>query len=156
MPRKPKGEKKPYNDSERLAWERLIEKGWEVTKLGWPDFACFRDGKLILIEVKASRSRRLKYHQLRLMKALAAFGVPCYRWDPDTGFDRISPMTMYVPSGPDEIVKVGAKEYHYPQPEILYTPPTPPPGVPLPLRIEGEVEKVTGKVTDLAGTFISE
>ena len=90
MPRKPgnKPEGRPCNASEQEAWDKLIQRGWFVTRRGWPDFACFKDGKLVLIEVKHKHDK-LKYMQLRVMRTLAQYGIPCYRWSPEEGFERV-------------------------------------------------------------------
>jgi len=77
------------NDAERAFEEMLTAEGWEVTKRGWPDFTCFRDDELILVEVKTDKNHHLLRSQYRLMKALTERGVTCYRWAPDTGFQRI-------------------------------------------------------------------
>ena len=74
-------------------YDLLTAQGWTVTKKGWPDFACYKQGRLILVEVKAHHGRRLKREQIRLMTALAANGVDCFRWSPDHGFERILPPT---------------------------------------------------------------
>jgi len=82
-------EKAPKNEAEASLYKLMRSSGWEVTKRGWPDFACFKDGKMILVEVKPKRSHRLKFWQRRLMRELAEKGVECYRWSPDDGFVRI-------------------------------------------------------------------
>ena len=74
------------NRAEDALAELLTSVGWEVTKKGWPDFACFRDGELILVEVKTGQSQYLKAGQRRLMNALSARGIDCYRWDSEGGF----------------------------------------------------------------------
>jgi hypothetical protein len=66
--------------------------GWEVQKVGWPDFICYgQGGKIILVEVKprAGSYGRLNSNQERVLKALAAYGVPCFRWDPEAGLVQI-------------------------------------------------------------------
>lgn len=81
----------PRNTAEREFAEGMRERGWEVCKRGWPDFFCVRasDGQVILVEVKPYADRDLKHEQSVVMKALAAYGVPCFRWSPGTGFVRI-------------------------------------------------------------------
>ena len=77
------------NESER-GFKELMESGdWTVTKKGWPDFACYKKGKLVCIEVKRKRGYRLKKEQLKLMIELVKHGVKCYRWSPDGGFEPV-------------------------------------------------------------------
>ena len=82
-------ERIPKNAAEAELFKRLKADGWELTKRGWPDFACFKNGKMILVEVKPKRSYRLKHWQHRILQALAEVGVGCYRWDPDEGFSVV-------------------------------------------------------------------
>lgn len=79
----------PRNKTERQLLDLMQDNGWELTKKGWPDFACFKDGKLILIEVKPKRSHKLKYWQRRIMLELIKHDVKCYRWSPDGGFEPV-------------------------------------------------------------------
>lgn len=78
------------NLAERQLFKELTLQGWEVTKRGWPDFVCYKDGHLALVEVKPSRHKRLKKQQLRLMLALAEVGVRCFRRTPDGGFEPVA------------------------------------------------------------------
>jgi len=80
-------QKPPINKAEAEFFNLMEAKGWELTKKGWPDFACFKRGKLILVEVKPKRSHRLKHWQRKLMLELVKHGVKCYRWSPDGGFE---------------------------------------------------------------------
>ena len=91
-----KNQKKPKNPSERMLYDQLTQEGWFVDKKGWPDFACFRGGEFIIIEVKPKRSHRLKKAQYRTMLALAQRGIKCYRWSPDIGFELIITATEHV------------------------------------------------------------
>ena len=77
------------NPAERQLLHELTSKGWEVTKRGWPDFACFKGNNLALVEVKRNSRCHLKMGQQRLMTALANLGVKCFLWSPDSGFQRI-------------------------------------------------------------------
>jgi len=86
------GNKRPKNVAEQQLYDGLIAKGWEVTRKGMPDFACYKNGELVLIEVKPRRSERLKRDQYRLLTALAGHGVRCFRWAPDVGFQQITPI----------------------------------------------------------------
>lgn len=84
-------QKPPTNPSELELYNLLTKDGWQVTKRGWPDFACFRNDELVLIEVKPKRSHYLKKTQFGLMMALAKRGVTCLRWTPDGGFQPVEP-----------------------------------------------------------------
>ncbi len=86
------------NPAERQLFQELISQGWQVTKRGWPDFACYKGDNLALIEVKPRRSRRLKRKQYQLMAALAKRGVKCFRWSPDGGFEPITPAVRDISS----------------------------------------------------------
>lgn len=77
------------NPAERQLFQELTSQGWEVTKRGWPDFACFKGDNLALIEVKPNKSHRLKKSQQRLMTALANLGVKCFLWSPNSGLQPI-------------------------------------------------------------------
>jgi len=84
------------NPAERQLFEKLTEEGWYVTKRGWPDFVCFKEDDLILIEVKPRRSHHLKKEQYRLMVALVKLGIRCFRWSPDGGFEPVTPAVKDV------------------------------------------------------------
>ncbi len=77
------------NKTETELKELMEGGGWAVTKRGWPDFACYKDGKLVCVEVKRKRGYRLKKEQLKLMLELVKHGVKCYRWAPDGGFEPV-------------------------------------------------------------------
>ena len=85
----PNKSKPPLNKAEAEFFSSMESEGWELTKKGWPDFACFKDGKLVLIEVKPKRSHRLKYWQHQIMFELVKHGIRCYRWSPDGGFEPV-------------------------------------------------------------------
>ena len=40
------------NTAEKRFAQAAREHGWAVSKRGWPDFLCFKDGELIAVEVK--------------------------------------------------------------------------------------------------------
>lgn len=80
------------NKPERDFQSMMEAKNWTVTKQGWPDFICYRDNHLILVEVKKHRGRRLKKEQRKLMVALARRGIKCYRWTArENIFDQVLP-----------------------------------------------------------------
>lgn len=90
------------NRAELQLYEMMTEAGFEVLKRGWPDLACFRNGELVLVEVKPNGNSRLKGHQQRLMDAFAAKGIKCYRWSPDMGFQPIFLDLVDSPPLPEE------------------------------------------------------
>jgi hypothetical protein len=71
------------NNAEEAFRRQAVDSGWTVSKRGWPDFICERDGKIVIVEIKAHRRRILKR-------------VPCYRWSPDGGFERIGTRPFHV------------------------------------------------------------
>jgi len=62
--------------------------GWEVTKRGWPDFLCFKDGEFIAVEVKPRTVRgghkKLKPEQVLVMRILSDHGIRCFVSDGKT------------------------------------------------------------------------
>jgi hypothetical protein len=59
-------------------------KGWHATKSGYPDFICVTEsGEVSLVEVKPRRSTPLDVAQIKAMRLLLEYGVPCFRWSPD-------------------------------------------------------------------------
>ena len=88
----------PKNESEKMLFETMTEKGWICSKKGWPDFFAFKKDngkiKIALIEVKAKHTHRLKKMQVMVLELLAQYNVPCYRWSPDKGFEQIMGETI--------------------------------------------------------------
>jgi hypothetical protein len=62
--------------------------GYLVNRSGWPDYLIWRNGYPIAVEVKTGRGR-LSEAQRVILGALAAGGIPCYIWRPESGFERI-------------------------------------------------------------------
>ena len=83
--------KKPKNIAEGQCYDLLESKGWTPTKKGWPDFFCVKDDKICIIEVKPTSSQKLKKSQRLVMRLLSKYGVPCYKWTPDGGFELMHP-----------------------------------------------------------------
>lgn len=81
--------RKPKNEAEGLFYEQMQANGWSLTKRGWPDFLCVRDGKLCAVEVKPRSDVPLKKNQLAIMGLLSAHGIACYKWTPDGGFEEV-------------------------------------------------------------------
>ena len=71
------------NDAERTFEERAISEGWRVTKKGWPDFLCRKDGRVIAVEVKrlspkTGRRQALRREQLHTLEWLQGLGAEVY------------------------------------------------------------------------------
>jgi len=78
------------NSAEKAFFDFIANDGWVATKRGWPDFACFRNDDLILVEVKPTANQHLKLDQYRLMESLSTRGIDCFRWNPETGFEQVT------------------------------------------------------------------
>lgn len=73
-------------------------EGWRVTKRGWPDFICRRDGQLMAVEVK-SGSDGLSHEQWECINDLRAAGIPTFLWTRETGYQEIgAPVTESIHS----------------------------------------------------------
>ena len=83
------GVRKPKNRAEGECFDLLRKNGWTPTKRGWPDFFCLKDGKVCAIEVKPHKGSLLKQNQIAVMGILSSFGIPCYLWSPDGGFEAV-------------------------------------------------------------------
>ena len=80
----------PVNKAELEFFNKAKAKGWWLQKRGWPDFFCIKpDGTICLVEVKGKRGHQLKSSQRLTMERLSEFGVPCFRWSPDGGLEKI-------------------------------------------------------------------
>lgn len=89
---KPKKAKHQPNACEALFTIKAEQAGWTVSHKGWPDFMCWRDGQVCAVEVKPDvGSTQLRQEQKDVMKTLASFGIPCYKWSPEKGFEKIIP-----------------------------------------------------------------
>jgi hypothetical protein len=77
--------------AERAFDEWARSRGWQMWGYGWPDRWGYQDGKLILVEIKASRHAPFNGTQATLLQALANCHVRCHRWSPDIGARRIRP-----------------------------------------------------------------
>jgi hypothetical protein len=80
----------------RQLYRTLEAGGWAVTSRGAPDFFAFKkagSGELhfMVVEAVRKKSYRLRRHQRAVMEALARCGVPCFRYNCDTGeFEEIN------------------------------------------------------------------
>jgi hypothetical protein len=71
------------NSTERSFAKLAIENGWEITKRGWPDFFCVKDGEIICVEVKPISKDTgnlvpIKESQAAVMNALTDAGIRCF------------------------------------------------------------------------------
>ena len=87
---------KPLENAEAKLREQLERKGWKVLHKGWPDFVCVKDDNMMFIEVKSYKGQMLKREQHLILTSLAKLGLNCYKWTPDVGFQRITPVTPFV------------------------------------------------------------
>lgn len=71
------------NEAEKLFAQKARERGFEVTKQGYPGFILYRGNEIYLVEIKAKSNHKLKKSQHRLMNALKRYGIKCYKWSPD-------------------------------------------------------------------------
>lgn len=88
----PGSTKQPKNRTQKTFVEMMQRKGWTISSRCWPSYFMVKGPKqdqIAIVAVKSARSRKLKTHQKALLQALAAYGVPCYRYDPDFGFQKI-------------------------------------------------------------------
>lgn len=61
--------------------------GWDVTKRGWPDFICRRDGATMAVEVKGGNDD-LKPEQIDTLNDLSAAGIPTFVYHHGLGLKR--------------------------------------------------------------------
>lgn len=74
----------------------MTKDGWELTKKGWPDFLCMKDGKVMLVTVKGSRGRKVKKMQRAAMLFFAKHGIDCYEYS--TKYNIFEKITFNKPS----------------------------------------------------------
>lgn len=80
--------KKPKNEAEGVCFDKLRDKGWEVTKKGYPDFFCSKDGEICFVEVKPRNSATMTSGQIFFMDAMHKLGIPCYKFTLNKGFQK--------------------------------------------------------------------
>lgn len=81
--------RKPKNSAEAMCYDTMTEQGWTVTKRGWPDFFCMKDGEICVVEVKPRATTPIKPNQKVIMDKLKEHGIACFRWDPENGLTEI-------------------------------------------------------------------
>lgn len=67
---------------ENLFASAARENGWEVTKVGFPTFICYRGNDFMLVEVKPKKTYRNKLAVQRFNSAVKKRGIKTYRWYP--------------------------------------------------------------------------
>jgi hypothetical protein len=66
-------------------WAR--SQGWDVTKRGWPDFICRRDGALMAVEVKGGNDD-FSAEQVDMLDDLSTAGLPVFVYHHGLGLKR--------------------------------------------------------------------
>lgn len=73
------------NTTETAFDEWAKSQGYVVTKRGWPDFLCLKDGRVAAVEVKPrtkkGRHKHLKLEQVVSLAVLQKSGIDCYLSD---------------------------------------------------------------------------
>jgi hypothetical protein len=76
------------NEAEEKFRAKMTAAGWSLTKRGWPDFLCTRDGRFIVVEVKRGTWRPRGLAQSTVLDFLTVHGIECYSWSPRGGLMR--------------------------------------------------------------------
>jgi hypothetical protein len=76
-----------YLGYERLFAEWAESQGWDVTKRGWPDFICRRNGEIMAVEVKGGNDD-ISPEQIDTLDNLSAAGVPTFVYHHGLGLKR--------------------------------------------------------------------
>lgn len=81
---------RPTQELHAALWDWAEERELVISRASWPDWVVIDDhGDPMLVQVVASKGRKLKGDQLHLLRLLATYGVPCFTWDAEGGFTRI-------------------------------------------------------------------
>ena len=80
----------PTNPTEAALYRQLDAEGWTILRRGWPDFYCIRGDELMLVEVKAKKDNRLRAEQGEVLYGLGRRGIPCFKWSPNGGLERVT------------------------------------------------------------------
>ena len=76
-----------YSGYEALFAEWAESNGWHVTKRGWPDFICRRNGEIMAVEVKGGNDD-ISPEQVDTLDNLSAAGVPTFVYHHGLGIKR--------------------------------------------------------------------
>lgn len=84
----------PKNPTRKDFYNKAHSQGWTIIDKGFPDYLLVKDckGKLsvALVQLKKHRGRALKKQQEFILSILAQASIPCYRYSPITGYERIN------------------------------------------------------------------
>lgn len=61
--------------SEMEVVEYFIKQGYDFLRRGWPDYGFFKEGSLVLVEVKKSKNNKPNRFQTRMIKLLSDAGL---------------------------------------------------------------------------------
>jgi hypothetical protein len=88
---------------QRYLTQAASAHGWRLVRRCYPDALLIHpeSGAIACVVSALSRGRQLRRRQYATLCALAAYGVPCYRYDPDTGFARVGIPTPAANLRPD-------------------------------------------------------
>jgi len=84
------------NQAEAACIQLLESRGWRVESRGWPDLCASKDGRLIAVQVKGKRGRRLRRPQRKVLYALAKHQVECYVYDIEAGFEKLGTQSPHL------------------------------------------------------------
>lgn len=70
--------------TERAFAQKMESEGWEVYRNGFPDFLCVKDGKVIFVEVKRSKSEQPRANQYQILQLLNGTMIDAFLWSPDS------------------------------------------------------------------------
>lgn len=76
------------NDAEQKFKEFAKQKGWNVTRRGYPDFWCYdkETNTLIFVEVKRKVHHNLRASQQNFFTRISSTkAIKCFRWTPPNG-----------------------------------------------------------------------
>lgn len=92
--------RKPKTAAKAALWDWLYSHGWQPST-AFPDFLAVhaKTQRLALLVATKHRGRKPKRQQNAVIQLLAACGVPCFSWSPDSGFARIG---LQEPASPPE------------------------------------------------------
>ncbi len=91
-----KATRPPKNKRMLQLYRALVAGEWVPTQRGSPDYYAFRQDKdgsvyFMVVEAVKRKTSRLRKHQAAVLEMLARYGVPCFRYDCDTGeFHRLN------------------------------------------------------------------
>lgn len=79
----------PSNSVEHQCYDEMRAQGYTVIKSGYPDLFCFKEDKIVLVECKPKETQGLKTNQRLMLELFSKYGIPCYKYTPTNGFEKI-------------------------------------------------------------------